>query len=32
MKGSISGKYILPFFIKKQSIDVDELNDLKKKY
>lgn len=30
LKGSISGRYILPLFIKKKSVDVDFLADLKK--
>jgi CMP-N-acetylneuraminic acid synthetase len=30
LQGSISGKYVLPLFVKKQSIDVDNLIDLKR--
>jgi len=31
IRGSVSGKKILPLFVKKQSIDIDDVSDLKRK-
>jgi N-acylneuraminate cytidylyltransferase len=31
IRGSVSGKKILPLFVKRQSIDIDDVSDLKRK-